>query len=323
MAKSKLTPAIDRPALTALLKTRADAPALVSTWTDGTLAIWDLDRRRHVVKTTTGHAKSRSGVFGVRAAAFAPLAASWADDRTIRLWSTRNGTPLGILAVAPTYLVYDVAFHPHEPLVAAAIDYAIHVWDLRDGSERMALPPRETRAGVVPRDTVGFHPDGKNLVVVTGDGELEVFALATAKRIESARLVPASANAWAVGRLQWGQDGTLAVCSEDTIVLRRGKSRPRSLAFDAVVVDFAWSGDSLLVIAGNAIGEVSLEGKRSWWTEVKRADGQPTRVVSMNETIVEGTSKGAIRLRTPSTGAIVATLAGHAKQVTGLAVGTR
>jgi WD40 repeat protein len=138
--------------------------------------------------------------------------------------------------------------------------------------------------------------------------------------------VPESADAFDVGRLKWSPNGeSVSLSSEDSVWLKSSRKggRARKITFDKAVMDYAWSTDStrLIVAIGDGLGQQTVDGPRGWWITLKRADGNPTALAyrSDKHAIAEGTSKGAIRLRAPDSGEVVATLQGHKKEISGLA----
>jgi predicted DNA-binding WGR domain protein len=317
---------VDTAALAALFgeKTRRDLRGLVSGSDDATLVVWDVEHGKRAA-TLSGHKRTRDGgLFGVRGAPRAPVAASWAGDLTLQLWNTKTGTSLGTLATA-TDMVRDAAFHPREALLGAIVDYEVRIWNLADGDLVLTIPERRTAAGAILRNTLGFDPDGRHVVVVSGAGEAEVYDLRNGARVDSWRAVPASADAYDVNRLRWSPNGKrLSVSYLEFVWFRAwpGPDRGRRISSDRGLNDYVWADDSegFVLAVSDGVGAWTVDDKQTWWSPVKRGEGTPTVLASRPDggLVAEGTSKGTIRLRSVTDGDVVATLKGHAKSVSAL-----
>ena len=319
---------VDLAAVTKLLATRVSAARgkasqLVSASGDGTLRIWDLESRRSV-RTLEGHQKSREGVFGVRVAPGGAVLASWADDRTLRLWDARSGDGLGVLATA-SERIRDVAFHPRDPILAAVVDDRVVAWDLRDGHPVVEIAERTTRIGQVTRTAVRFSPDGAQLVCVSTRGAVEVFQSGSGKPAGSWSAVSPSSEIYDVGNLTWSPDGALVGLSYSTCVWVKpwkGNGKPRKIEVGEAVFDYTWlpEGKSVVISAYRAVGCFTVEGKRQWFSSLTQRDGDPLSIACDSSGVVaEGSSAKVIRLRSAQSGEVASTLEGHKRPVNGVA----
>ncbi|AKJ02673.1 WD domain G-beta repeat uncharacterized protein [Archangium gephyra] len=145
----------------------ADGSLLAMTVDDGKGLLWDVERWRSLREMeappknfySQGCAISPDGRFIAAAQSQTPTDEG---SGTLQLWDATTGATLCLLSGNDPY-VWDVAFHPTEPLLAAGTgDNGIHVVDLEQR--------RIVRTFDAPRAwRLSFNPDG-SLLVVAGDG---------------------------------------------------------------------------------------------------------------------------------------------------------
>ncbi len=297
--------------------------SLVSSSQDGTLIVWDTAKGRPA-RTLRGHRRSRFGVFGVRAAPAGKRVASWADDRTVRVWDPGSGKELATVARGER-AVAGAAFHPSQPLLAAIVDEKILVIDLRSGKTVVEIPESTSPAGVRPRASLQFSPSGAELVCVSGSTIVEVFNASSGKCLREWSVTPAKDLVYDAGNLQWSPKGKLFGFTYRTFFclssIRDGK-QTRRIDVEDGVHEISWmpSGDELIVAAIAGLGRWTADGKRKWWCPLKKADGSPMAVACAPDgrVFAEGGTSKLVRVRTTDSGEIVATCKGHIRGVTGV-----
>ncbi len=104
---------------------------------DGRVYVWDIHQQPPLLRTTLqGH---QGAVNAVRFSADGATIISTGEDGTVRFWSLSTGEPLDDLLSVDVPL-QTLAFSGENNLLAAAgLDGSLHIWNIADHSERLAL----------------------------------------------------------------------------------------------------------------------------------------------------------------------------------------
>jgi eukaryotic-like serine/threonine-protein kinase len=144
---------------------------LASASDDGTVKLWDVAHKR-LVRTLKGHQET------VRRVTFnrdGTMLASGSADGTVRLWDTA-GQALAVLKGHEE--VNAVAFSLDGKLLAAAYYRTVGVWDVTTGRLRST---RTCKGNTFAVRSVGFTPDGTNLLAWNGTDCVTFWDMATGK----------------------------------------------------------------------------------------------------------------------------------------------
>ncbi|MDJ0747783.1 MAG: hypothetical protein QNJ32_31240 [Xenococcaceae cyanobacterium MO_167.B27] len=142
-----------------------DGRLLVTTGTDGSVRLWNLDGKP--LDKFTGH---RDRIMGVSFSPDGRLIATAGQDRTVRLWDLK-GKQID-RCIGHTAEVWSVSFSPYGNLIAsAAKDKTARLWDLN-------CKPLDKFTGHTERlSSVSFSSDGQQLATTSADGTTRLWNL--------------------------------------------------------------------------------------------------------------------------------------------------
>jgi WD40 repeat protein len=183
-----------------------DGKRLACAGSDGTVRLWDVDRRVQLAQLP-GH---QASIEEVRFSPDGKLLATAGDDNTVRLWNLATNTQVAALAGHRSE-IWTVDFSPDGSLLASGSkDHTVRIWDVR--SRRTVHVLRDHRDAVT---TVRFSPDGSSLA--SGSWDKTVRLWNTRSWTQHAVL---SGHTEAVHSVTFSRDGrTLASTGEDAKVL--------------------------------------------------------------------------------------------------------
>jgi eukaryotic-like serine/threonine-protein kinase len=183
-----------------------DGKRLACAGSDGTVRLWDVDRRVQLAQLP-GH---QASIEEVRFSPDGKLLATAGDDNTVRLWNLATNTQVAALTGHRSE-VWTVDFSPDGSLLASGSkDHTVRIWDVR--SRRTVHVLRDHRDAVT---TVRFSPDGSSLA--SGSWDKTVRLWNTRSWTQHAVL---SGHTEAVHSVTFSRDGrTLASTGEDAKVL--------------------------------------------------------------------------------------------------------
>ncbi|MGF1539219.1 MAG: AAA-like domain-containing protein [Pleurocapsa sp.] len=138
-----------------------DGNSVISASWDKTIRLWHPNN--HLIKTLTGHQDVAIAV------AYSPqFIASASDDKTVKLWD-HDGSLITTFT-GHTAEVYDVAIHPHQPIIASAgADKTIQLWQ-PDGKILHTIKHHQTEVWAV-----AISPDGRKLVSGGNDNTVKIW----------------------------------------------------------------------------------------------------------------------------------------------------
>ncbi|MFD7607691.1 hypothetical protein ACFWAN_46160 [Streptomyces mirabilis] len=194
-----------------------DGRTLATTFTDGTVLLWDLSRRRQA-------AVWRAGLNAVWGVAFSPdgrTLATGAYDHTVRLWDTATHRQTAVLT-GHTTTVLSVAFSPDgRTLATGAYDGTVRLWDV---TERRSIAVLRGHTDAV--NAVAFSSDGRTLATASSDRTVRLWNAAERRSIAVLR-----GHTDAVNAVAFSSDGrTLATASSDRTVRLWNAAERRSIA---------------------------------------------------------------------------------------------
>ena len=136
-----------------------DGSRIFSGCWDGMIHISDVQKGKQIL-VLYGHTEL------VRSVAFSPNGqwiASGSDDRTVRMWLTETGQPIGLPLTRHTDSVTSVAFLDNSQLVSGSFDTTIHIWahDEKPSQQITAIhfsPSRHPDASSIDRISLEGHP---------------------------------------------------------------------------------------------------------------------------------------------------------------------
>ena len=322
----------------------------VSGSSDRRLIVWDLALGR-LIRELRGH---RAGVTAVDLTPDGTLALSGSHDLHLRLWSVRGGHCLHVLEghhVGPKGVALS-----SDGAVGASVatdEGLVRVWDLRAGHEIFSHPVP------APVDVV-ITPDGRGMVVRSGDGALRAFDLASCRAL--GQLPVRSAGIGVGTTVAMSRDGELLAWSNKRGVGLWNGSEAESFDGGAPCYvgfgprnELCWAADdrelrvvdvrrgmereSYCLPAGGRLAALWRDGSR-WRTIVKddrylqvSSAGQPTTgrasyderivgvaIASDGRTAVSASANGTIRSWDPHSGAPIRTVRDEASPVVAVAL---
>jgi WD40 repeat protein len=266
-----------------------DGKRLASAGQDGTVVLWDVDRRKRE-STLAGH---KAAVVAVAWSPDGRRLASASLDASVILWDVDSRRPLATLKQEDA--AFGVAWSPDgRRLASASRNGSVILWELGRGEPLAAL--KGHRAAVFG---VAWSPDGKRLASASGDQTVIVWDVDGRRPL--ARLAGHNARvsgvAWSpdgrrLASASWDQDVILwdLESGERLATLRGHKAAVNSLAFSADGKHLAtasrdwsailWDLDSRRPLA-------SLEGHKNEVTGVAFSpDGKRLASASLDRTLI-------------------------------------
>jgi len=173
---------------------------LVSTDDGTTVTVWDVATRKAVsrISLPSQHFCKTFSPDGV-------TLATGHDDKTIRLWSVADGSPVGTLVGARNF-VYCVAFSPDGAMLAAGdASGTVGLWNVKTSEKLRTLEGHTDRLS-----TISYSPDGSTLATASYDHTVRLWDLSSG---ETVRTIPRGTHVVAFdpeGKLiALGDDGML------------------------------------------------------------------------------------------------------------------
>ncbi|MFI5493488.1 hypothetical protein [Actinoplanes sp. NPDC051859] len=262
-------------------------------------------------------------VWGVAFSPDGKLLATASYDRTVRLWSTDTGRPVGAPFTGHTDAIQAVAFSPDGKLLATASnDDTIRLWDPLTG-QAVGNPLVGHTDDVT---SVAFSPDSTTLATTSRDRTVRLWAPRTGKQLGKSL----TGHTAGVSDVAFSPDGTTLATSgsDDTIRLwdpRTGQQTGKPLTgHNDEVWGIAFSPDGRFLASGSSDKTIRL-----WHPKTGKQLGKPlfghAAVVdvafSPDSTTLAATSPDTMtRLWDPRTGQQIGLpLAGHTEDVTAVA----
>lgn len=176
---------IEEPASVYSANYSPDGKLFVTACDNGKVTIRDAESGRPI-QILEGH------TWRVEYAAFDPsgkMIISASADSTVRIWDAKTGQPIRIMEGHHDKIHYAAYSNDGKSIVSVS-DYTIIIWDAETGSSIHTIRKRsffKTLIDVVTNTfwSVDFSPDGKLLVITTGDGIITIWDIEKEKEIRS------------------------------------------------------------------------------------------------------------------------------------------
>jgi WD40 repeat protein len=223
--------------------------ALATTADAHTLALWNLDTKKAVVKFE-GHASP------IRACGFSPdgrLVVSGSEDGTLKMWDASSGAMLAALTGHRSGITGCLFLPDGRRIVSSSRDGAIGLWDVASGG-RIAAFEGDAEGSV----KCVLSADGGRLVSAGASGTLKLSELETGRTIAtlSAHTAPVSACAFS-------PDGTevVSASTDSTLMLWNGADgtlRAKLTGHTDAVTECAFAPDGTQVASASADGTLRV-----------------------------------------------------------------
>ena len=191
-----------------------DGRRAVSTSSDNTLRVWDLETGE-CLRVLEGHTDT---VYSVSVTPDGRRGTSASRDKTLRVWDLETGECMGVLEGHAGWVLSVSVTPDGQRAVSASTDYTLRVWDLSAGECVRVLEGH--RDGV---SSVSVTPDGRHAVSTSDDRTLRMWDLESGKcmrvleghidAVSSVSLTPDGRRAISAG---WSSDKTLRVWNLET-----------------------------------------------------------------------------------------------------------
>ncbi|HEX4125330.1 MAG TPA: c-type cytochrome domain-containing protein [Tepidisphaeraceae bacterium] len=226
----------------------------------GKCAIWDITTGRHI--TDVGNEFD-----SVLAADISPdqsTVALGGPGKTLKLYSTRDGSLIKSIAKVYTDWILALAFSPDGKLLAAG-DRAgnLHVWDAATLDEIYDLP---TQKG--PVTTLAFRRDSNILATGNDDGILALWDMTSGKLIKSWR-----AHSDGVTSVSFAHDGRIVSCGRDRkLLVWRPDGSPAAAVdqFSDLPLHAVFTAGDHYLVAGDWTGDIRVYQAADDKHEVKK-----------------------------------------------------
>ncbi len=268
-----------------------DGKRLAAASGDGTVILWDVDRRKPAV-ILSGHKKP---VMSVGWSPDGKRLASASRDGTVIVWDLETRQPLAVLLAGNGTAVLSVAWSPDwRRLASGSGDGRVTIWDPAGGKPLAVLQGH--KAAVFG---VAWSPDGRRLASASGDQTAIVWDVDGRQPLATLR-----GHKAAVSSVTWSPDGRRLASAgwDESVILwdaERGEPLARLEGHKAAVTDVAWSPDgrylasasrdwtAILWDAASGRSLASLEGHKDDVTSVAFSpDGRRLATASRDHTLI-------------------------------------
>jgi Tol biopolymer transport system component len=229
-----------------------DGSRLFSASWDGTVKVWDVNRRREFC-TITRDISAVAGL-GVAFSQDGSRVAFSKNDHTVRIWDLESGKELSILAGHASRVSHLVFTQDGSWIASASDDGTVKVWDVRSGEERWTLKAHE---GFI--ETIAFNRNGTWLASASQDQTIKLWDMTIGQKLRTI-----TGHSGTVRRLAFSPDGTrLASASTDRTVkvwdVHNGQELRTLKGHTGPVLFVTFSPDGTRLISSGSDGTV-----RAW-----------------------------------------------------------
>jgi|GEM_PF-802216 len=142
-----------------------DGAYLIGGTNDGTLKLWDIERNKTAMTTTSGHSKS---IIDAKTNSSHTVLATLGRDQSVRMWSLGVKTPLARRHHVTGRAAKGLAFSPDGDRLAVGDDAGVvQIWDLVSGRQPLELSGHDQQVWAV-----AFSPEGDVLASADRHGQL-------------------------------------------------------------------------------------------------------------------------------------------------------
>ena len=226
--------------------------------------------------------------------------ASGSKDKTLRLWNTDTGQPVGAPLTGHTESVNSVAFSPDgHRIVSGSKDKTLRLWNT-DTGQPVGAPLTGHTESV---NSVAFSPDGHRIVSGSDDKTLRLWNTDTGQPVGA----PLTGHTGAVASVAFSPDGHRIVSGsrDDTLRLWNTDTGqptgPPLTGHTDVVRSVAFSRDGQRIVSGSYDGTVRIWDIKRRHQVVKNLTGHAGRVYAVvfspdGRYVASGGEDGTIRI---------------------------